>query len=65
MSSAQPLLRFLALVERELGAREARLELSAKEPAQDVTWAPMAHGFRVVALFEGEHDVADAKARLA
>jgi len=65
MSSAQPLLRFLALVERELGANEARLELSAREPAEDVTWAPMAHGFRVVALFDGEHDGADPKPRLA
>lgn len=65
MSSAQPLLRFLALVERELGAHEARLELSAHEPTEDVIWAPIAHGFRVVALVEVEHDVADMRARLA
>lgn len=66
MSSAQPLLRFLALVERELGASEARLELSAHEPTEDVIWAPMAHGFRVVVAMPADDvDVSTLRSRLA
>lgn len=68
MSSTQPLLRFLSLVERELtadGPIEAHLELSAHEPATDVVWAPMAHGFRVVVRAPNATDVAALRARLA
>ncbi len=65
MSSAQPLLRFLGLVERELDAEAARIELSAHEPGPDVVWAPMAHGFRVVVTLRGPHVAAEARARLA
>jgi hypothetical protein len=64
MSSTQALLRFLALVERELGASDARLELSAHDPPDDAVWAPMAHGFRIVARLEGPHEVEPARARL-
>lgn len=64
MSSTQALLRFLALVERELGASDARLELSAHDPPDDAVWAPMAHGFRVVARLEGAHEVEPSRARL-
>jgi hypothetical protein len=65
MSSAQPLLRFLGLVERELGAQNARIELSAHEPGPEVVWAPMASGFRVVVELPRAHDVGELKARLA
>ncbi|MBN8610318.1 MAG: hypothetical protein J0L92_07025 [Deltaproteobacteria bacterium] len=64
MSSAQPLLRFLGLVERELHAETARIELSAHEPAPEVVWAPMAHGFRVVVSLSGAYDPVEARARL-
>ncbi len=64
MSSTQPLLRFLALVERELGAQEARLELSAHDPSDEVVWAPMAHGFRVVARLAAPHDPEALRSRL-
>lgn len=65
MSAAQPLLRFLDLVERELGAKEARVEISRHEPTGDVVWAPMNNGFRVVVVFEQRPDVDTARARLA
>jgi hypothetical protein len=65
MSTAQPLLRFLGLVERELGVARARIELSAHEPEDDAIWAPMAHGFRVVVTAERTRDAAELRARLA
>ncbi|GAB4207366.1 MAG: hypothetical protein OHK0013_24930 [Sandaracinaceae bacterium] len=65
MSSPQALLRFLALIERELGASEARLELSAHDPPEGTVWAPMAHGFRVVARFASDGpDIESARSRL-
>lgn len=65
MSSAQPLLRFLGLVERELDGASARIELSAHEPGPDVVWAPMANGFRVVVTMRGPHDPSELRVRLA
>ncbi|MFN7700356.1 MAG: hypothetical protein ACK5U8_20850 [Deltaproteobacteria bacterium] len=65
MSGAQPLLRFLGLVERELGVAQARIELSAHAPEAEAIWAPMAHGFRVVVSAETTRDASELRARLA
>ncbi len=43
--------RFLSLVVRELGARDARIELGGS-PDPGAIWAPLHDDFRVVALFE-------------
>jgi hypothetical protein len=43
--------RFLSLVQRELGARDARIELGGS-PDEGAIWAPLQDDFRVVALFD-------------
>lgn len=47
------LIRLIGLVERELGADDARAELGGREPTgENVVWAPMGEGWRVVAVFD-------------
>jgi hypothetical protein len=48
----QALLRFLEYVRRELGADDVRGELGGRDPEQDVVWATMPGGIRVVAIFD-------------
>jgi hypothetical protein len=56
----QPVHRFLALVARELGAEDARVELGG-HPDPGAIWAPLEGDFRVVALFGTPPADADAK----
>lgn len=61
----QPLLRFLAMVERELGAARAEIVLTEHAAKPGVVWASMLHGFRVeVTLSDPEADHAVATSRL-
>lgn len=47
------LLRLLELIQRELGAREARIELGGEPPGSpDCIWAPLPGGWRLVARFD-------------
>lgn len=48
-----PLLRFLELVKKELGADDARIELGLRTPADRAIAADVGRGFRVVAIFDG------------
>ncbi len=52
--------RFLALVVRELGARDARIELGGR-PDEGAIWAPLLDDFRVVALFDAGALAGDAE----
>ena len=52
MRPVQAVHRFLALVIRELGARDARIELGGS-PDEGAIWAPLQDDYRVVALFDG------------
>ena len=61
----QPLLRFLAMVERELGAARAEVVLTDHPPEAHVASAAMLHGFRVEVQFDDPNaDLAQAEARL-
>jgi hypothetical protein len=60
----QPLLRFLAMVERELDASRAEIVLTDHPPEEGVAWAAMLHGFRVEVKFAQETDLAAAQTRL-
>lgn len=61
----QPLLRFLAMVERELGAARAEVVLTEHPPEPHVAFAAMLHGFRVEVQFDDPAaDLAQAQARL-
>ena len=62
----QPLLRFLAMVERELGASRAEIVLTEHPAEPDVAWAAMLHGFRVEVKFaDPSVDLLSAQQRLA
>lgn len=62
--SNQSLLRFLALIERELDAHEARLELSAHPPAPHLVSVPWQNGFRVVVAIDESRDRDEATKHL-
>ncbi len=46
------LLKLLELIQRELGADDARIEIGGRDPtAPEVLWCPLPNGYRMVALF--------------
>ncbi|MFW5739892.1 MAG: hypothetical protein ACOC1F_05960, partial [Myxococcota bacterium] len=48
-----PLLRLLEMVQRELGAADARVEIGGRDPSSDcAVWVPLSESRRVVAVFE-------------
>ena len=47
-------LRLLEVVQRELGANDARLELGGREPGPDAVWCTVEQGYRLVAIYDGE-----------
>ena len=58
--------RFLAVVQRELDADDARLELGGRDPSAEAVWVDLGDGWRVVALFDAAaDDAADKRERLA
>jgi hypothetical protein len=62
----EDLLEFLALVQQELGADDARAELGGHDPDDErLLWCALPGGFRVVAVFDSAPAVrADKQARL-
>ncbi len=48
--------RLLDVVRRELGADDARAEVGGRDPSDDEVWAPLAPGWRVVAVFDEPPD---------
>lgn len=64
MRVVQAVHRFLSLVVRELGARDARIELGGS-PDEGAIWAPLQDDFRVVVLFdEGTFDHDEKRTKL-
>lgn len=61
-----PLLRLLDMVQRELGADDARVELGGKDPSDErLVWVRLSESRRVVAVFEnGPSDREQATQRL-
>ncbi|EYF02699.1 hypothetical protein [Chondromyces apiculatus] len=61
-----PLIRLVELVRRELGAKNARVELGGDPPDDpSVLWRELGGGWRIVAIFEGPPpEVEEQRARL-
>lgn len=62
---SQPLVRFLELVQKELGSDDARIEIGLRPPPEGAIAADVGRGFRVVATFDAAAaDPAPLRARL-